>query len=448
LPQYRNSLTGGIGNIITVPHPLQDFEEIFLCWHNSSKANAEKLLEQVNKTFGMMATDGKMYKLAYVIRPNDILVKYHMMSSSSELRLLDVDYYKPIFEKYSQKTLNEFLDSLCFQLRPSLKQIEQDIRPEQVKSRITITGHPGFTYTGKLTYRTIYGLEEYIHGGHKKHKYSSELSHYVWDLLCLYSNDLFKDNARIRYQPYCDYRYNPKYITYPNPLIELLTKYPWIHVSKNDKFIKIKDLFLEDFVENGYQYDAKLMEVLQIISSPKAIEREQIQGMSPETQATFAMGEKASEYFKNKDEMARALELLNEEKAKNAEKERRNTAFTKVYEHGPIFASSNYGTLELKYDGSFIWKNFKLLVPSVIPAGTKNVGFFTERYALSKNLKENYDGILTFKFDGLSKEINFLYKLEDGALRMEDATCSEIDGNLVKTRSSSPLILYFKVKVD
>ena len=323
LPQYRNSLTGGIGNIITVPHPLQDFEEIFLCWHNSSKANAEKLLEQVNKTFGMMATDGKMYKLAYVIRPNDILVKYHMMSSSSELRLLDVDYYKPIFEKYSQKTLNEFLDSLCFQLRPSLKQIEQDIRPEQVKSRITITGHPGFTYTGKLTYRTIYGLEEYIHGGHKKHKYSSELSHYVWDLLCLYSNDLFKDNARIRYQPYCDYRYNPKYITYPNPLIELLTKYPWIHVSKNDKFIKIKDLFLEDFVENGYQYDAKLMEVLQIISSPKAIEREQIQGMSPETQATFAMGEKASEYFKNKDEMARALELLNEEKAKNAEKERR-----------------------------------------------------------------------------------------------------------------------------
>ena len=132
----------------------------------------------------------------------------------------------------------------------------------------------------------------------------------------------------------------------------------------------------------------------------------------------------------------------------DAEKERRNTAFTKVYEHGPIFASSNYGTLELKSDGSFIWKNFKLLVPSVIPAGTKNVGFFTERYALSKNLKENYDGILTFKFDGLSKEINFLYKLEDGALRMEDATGSEIDGNLVKTRSSSPLILYFKVKVD
>jgi hypothetical protein len=41
-----------------------------------------------------------------------------------------------------------------------------------------------------------------------------------------------------------------------------------------------------------------------------------------------------------------------------------------------------------------------------------------------------------------------LYKLEDGALRMEDATGSEIDGNLVKTRSSSPLILYFKVKVD
>ena len=26
-----------------------------------------------------------------------------------------------------------------------------------------------------------------------------------------------------------------------------------------------------------------------------------------------------------------------------------------------------------------------------------------------KNLKETYDGILTFKFDGLSKEINFLY---------------------------------------
>jgi ABC-type Zn uptake system ZnuABC Zn-binding protein ZnuA len=65
------------------------------------------------------------------------------------------------------------------------------------------------------------------------------------------------------------------------------------------------------------------MEVLQIISSPKAIEREQIQGMSAETQATFALGEAASEYFENKDEMIRALELLKAEKEKQAEKEKR-----------------------------------------------------------------------------------------------------------------------------
>lgn len=323
LPQYRQSTDRETGKLSEVPHHLQDFEEIFLCWHNSSKANADKLLEQVNKTLGLMSTDGNLYQMRHMIRPDEIVVAYKTAASSSEIKLLDIEYYKPLLEKHTTKTINDFFDSLCFQARPGLKPIYQSIKPEEAKKKVNISAHPGFTYSGNLIYTSIFGLEDYLITGHKKHTYSKELSHYVWELLRNYSNDLFKENAKIRYQPYLDYRYNPKYIVYPNPLIDTLQRYPWIYISKTGKYLKIKDLFLEDFIENGYQYDAKLMEVLQIISSPKAIEREQIQGMSAETQATFALGEVASECFENKDEMIRALELLKAEKAKQAEKEKR-----------------------------------------------------------------------------------------------------------------------------
>lgn len=126
------------------------------------------------------------------------------------------------------------------------------------------------------------------------------------------------------------------------------------------------------------------------------------------------------------------------------EKTRRTEAFESIIKHGTSYTSTSYGNLNLNADGTFRWTNFKLLVPSIIDAGSKNGGTVSVKYSISKKLKENYDGILTFSFDGMQNEVNFLYQLEAGALRLEDATTANLDGNMFTSRSISPVVLYFK----
>jgi len=126
-----------------------------------------------------------------------------------------------------------------------------------------------------------------------------------------------------------------------------------------------------------------------------------------------------------------------------AEKDRRSKDYLYVWINGPVFKSTNYGKITFNEDFSFQWSGFKLLVPTVIDATAKNYGTVSVKYAISKSLKESYDGVLTFKFDGMQKEVNFLYKLENNAIRLEDATGAKIDGNLLKGRSASPVVLYF-----
>lgn len=129
-----------------------------------------------------------------------------------------------------------------------------------------------------------------------------------------------------------------------------------------------------------------------------------------------------------------------------AEKKRRATAYEKVASSTGELSSSSYGKLSFNSDGTFKWTGYKLLVPSIISAGAKNAGTCSVKYAVGKALASSYDGVLTFKFEGTSDEVNFLYKLESDGLRLEDATDASFNGILVTARSSSPLILYFKNK--
>jgi hypothetical protein len=128
----------------------------------------------------------------------------------------------------------------------------------------------------------------------------------------------------------------------------------------------------------------------------------------------------------------------------NAEKERRSQAYMQIWSHGPIFSSSSYGKISFNEDGTFRWNGFKLLVPSVIDAGTKSTGSAQVKYSLSKDLAASYDGVLTMKFDGMSREVNFLYKLDGNALRLEDTTGATFNGSQLKSRGVSPVIIYLK----
>ena len=126
------------------------------------------------------------------------------------------------------------------------------------------------------------------------------------------------------------------------------------------------------------------------------------------------------------------------------ERNRRSLAYLQLWTRGPVYTSTNYGKLVFDEDGTFHWSNFRLLVPSVIKASAKNAGTAQVKYTISKSLAQSYDGVVTFKFNGMNEEVNFLYRLEDDGLRLEDATTAKMDGNQIKERSASPIIVYFK----
>lgn len=126
-----------------------------------------------------------------------------------------------------------------------------------------------------------------------------------------------------------------------------------------------------------------------------------------------------------------------------AERQRRAKEYDQVRVYGPQFSSSNYGKLSLKENGAFSWSGFDLLVPGVISRGAQENGVVSVKYFIDDSLKVSYDGVLTFKFSGMDKEVNFLYKMADGGLRLEDATDASIEADVVTSRGVSPIIVFF-----
>ena len=129
--------------------------------------------------------------------------------------------------------------------------------------------------------------------------------------------------------------------------------------------------------------------------------------------------------------------------AVQAEKDRRAAALAALVAFGPSFKSSNYGQLTFTADNGFTWTGYSLLVPSVIPQAARGGGTVLIKYFLSKSFTSSYDGVLTFHFEGVDSDINFLYKIEDNGLRLEDATGANFNANTVVSRGISPLILFF-----
>lgn len=122
---------------------------------------------------------------------------------------------------------------------------------------------------------------------------------------------------------------------------------------------------------------------------------------------------------------------------------RREKEYEQITMYSESFKSESYGLLKLNPDHTFIWHNNKLLVPSVLSSSAKNNGTVSIKYFLSRSLSASYDGILTFKFQDMDKEVNFLYKIESNGLRFEDATGAVIKNNILMERALSPLVLFF-----
>ena len=130
------------------------------------------------------------------------------------------------------------------------------------------------------------------------------------------------------------------------------------------------------------------------------------------------------------------------------ENRRRTEQYRRLSSFGPVFVSSNYGTLQLNENGSFMWRNFKPATASGILPQSLNKesalrGTVSIRYFISNALENQFDGVLTFAIKGIEDEVNFLYKTEETGLRLEDMRGASVRNGVVQSRSGNPSVLFF-----
>ncbi|MCL2602068.1 MAG: SH3 domain-containing protein [Treponema sp.] len=125
---------------------------------------------------------------------------------------------------------------------------------------------------------------------------------------------------------------------------------------------------------------------------------------------------------------------------------RREALFRNIFQHGPEFTSTNFGTLKLAENGRFTWTGNMLLTPQVIPHSALGSGLVEMSLFLSNQIAQQHAGAFTMYFDGVGGArfpVNFMYSLDAHGLRLEHAPQTSMDGLTVVRRSSSPLVIYF-----
>lgn len=125
------------------------------------------------------------------------------------------------------------------------------------------------------------------------------------------------------------------------------------------------------------------------------------------------------------------------------ETRRRQQLYAELESFGPVFSSSNYGKLTFSGENQFQWSGYRQLQPAVIPQGALGRGTVSFDYFLSRSLTGRYDGVMTFHFDKGTREVNFLYKIEETGLRLESAGGAPSSGKTISDRSSNPVVIFF-----
>ncbi|MFW5741809.1 MAG: SH3 domain-containing protein [Spirochaetota bacterium] len=125
-----------------------------------------------------------------------------------------------------------------------------------------------------------------------------------------------------------------------------------------------------------------------------------------------------------------------------AEVERRETVYEELIDRGPGFRSDNYGELAFLDDRRFTWTGYGRLVPQAIPDGAGESGTVDLNLFLSTRLLGEFDGALSFRFEGADEPTSFLYALRDNGIRLVWVPQEEIDERLVQRQTSSPLVIF------
>jgi len=116
-----------------------------------------------------------------------------------------------------------------------------------------------------------------------------------------------------------------------------------------------------------------------------------------------------------------------------------------IYNQGPVYTSTNYGTVSFTTSGNITWSGFDLLVPEIISSETKGQGRIYMDLFLSPFMEDSYNGAFTLRFTDIRQNntLYFMYNLDNQGLRLEVVPAYCIEESAVTRRSASPMVLYF-----
>lgn len=124
------------------------------------------------------------------------------------------------------------------------------------------------------------------------------------------------------------------------------------------------------------------------------------------------------------------------------ETERRAEVYSELLEIGPAYTSDNYGTLRFGEDRRFEWVGYDRLVPTAVPAGARSSGHVDLGLFLSANLMQQFDGALSFRFDGTNRPVSFAYTFRGDAIRLVWIQEADISDRIVLRVGVSPLTIF------
>lgn len=132
------------------------------------------------------------------------------------------------------------------------------------------------------------------------------------------------------------------------------------------------------------------------------------------------------------------------QQAQEEEIARRDEVYSSLVGDSPVLESDSYGRVVLAETRNFTWTGFQRLQPSIIPLEAANTGTIELRYFIARSLRETYDGVISFLFDGSDVGVDFLYERREGELRLVYAPPETRTDNVVTREPQVPVVIVFR----
>ncbi len=151
------------------------------------------------------------------------------------------------------------------------------------------------------------------------------------------------------------------------------------------------------------------------------------------------------QYIVNNQTESVDLELIDAdiEEVRTAEIERRDQRYEEIYRQAESWRSSAYGRITLYEDGTFEWTGNQNLVPTAIPRGAGSGGTVEFPIFLSASLRGSYQGVISFRFNGLDRPVHFLYNLLQDGIRLTHLPQQSITRNVATSAPPSSIVAFF-----